>query len=70
MAALALLGVDSVGCPRPLRLKVWKRLGQDLDLQKLDAMTSMITFDELPATGAAILEGKVRGRIVVDMNDV
>jgi acrylyl-CoA reductase (NADPH) len=64
---VALLGVDSVGCPRDLRLEVWRRLGIDLDLSKLDAMTSMIGFDDLPATGAAILEGKVRGRVVVDM---
>jgi acrylyl-CoA reductase (NADPH) len=67
---VALLGVDSVGCPRPLRLKVWKRLGQDLNLKKLDAMTTKITFDDLPRIGADILNGKVRGRIVVDMRGV
>jgi acrylyl-CoA reductase (NADPH) len=64
---IALLGVDSVGCPRDLRLEVWRRLGIDLDRAKLDAMTSTIGFDQLPATGAAILEGKVKGRVVVDM---
>jgi acrylyl-CoA reductase (NADPH) len=64
---VALLGVDSVGCPRDLRLEVWRRLGTDLDLAKLDAMTSTIGFDDLPATGAAILEGKVKGRVVVEI---
>jgi acrylyl-CoA reductase (NADPH) len=64
---VALLGVDSVGCPRDLRLEVWRRLAQDLDLAKLDAMTSRIGFDDLPATGAAILDGKVKGRVVVDI---
>ena len=67
---VALLGVDSVGCPRPLRLKVWKRLEQDLDLQKLDAMTRVISFDDLQTTGAEILAGKIRGRLVVDMRGV
>ncbi|MFM9973590.1 MAG: MDR family oxidoreductase [Beijerinckiaceae bacterium] len=62
---VALLGVDSVGCARNLRLEVWRRLATDLDLGKLDAMTSVIGFDDLPATGAAILDGKVKGRIVV-----
>jgi acrylyl-CoA reductase (NADPH) len=62
---VALLGVDSVGCARDLRLEVWRRLGVDLDLARLDAMTSRIGFDDLPATGAAILEGKVKGRVVV-----
>ncbi|MGL4243302.1 MAG: zinc-binding dehydrogenase, partial [Beijerinckiaceae bacterium] len=64
---IALLGVDSVGCPRDLRLEVWQRLGTDLDTSKLDAMTRVIGFADLPATGAAILDGKVRGRVVVDI---
>jgi acrylyl-CoA reductase (NADPH) len=64
---VALLGVDSVGCPRPLRLEVWRRLGFDLDLAKLNAMTTTIGFDQVQETGAAILDGKVKGRIVVDM---
>jgi acrylyl-CoA reductase (NADPH) len=64
---VSLLGVDSVGCSRDLRLEVWKRLGTDLDLRKLDAMTSTIGFDDLPATGAAILEGKIKGRVVVEI---
>ncbi len=64
---VALLGVDSVGCSRDLRLEVWRRLGIDLDRTKLDAMTSTIGFDDLPATGAAILDGKVKGRIVVEI---
>jgi acrylyl-CoA reductase (NADPH) len=64
---VALLGVDSVGCSRDLRLEVWRRLGTDLDLAKLDAMTSTIGFDDLPVTGAAILEGKVKGRVVVEI---
>jgi acrylyl-CoA reductase (NADPH) len=64
---VALLGVDSVGCPRDLRLEVWRRLAADLDLAKLDAMTSTIGFDDLPAAAEAILEGRIRGRVVVDI---
>jgi acrylyl-CoA reductase (NADPH) len=65
---IALLGVDSVGCARDLRMEVWRRLGMDLDRAKLDAMTTVIGFDDLPATGAAILDGKVKGRIVVTIS--
>jgi acrylyl-CoA reductase (NADPH) len=64
---VALLGVDSVGCSRELRLEIWRRLGRDLDLAKLDAMTTTIGFDDLPATGAAILDGKIKGRVVVEI---
>jgi acrylyl-CoA reductase (NADPH) len=64
---VALLGVDSVGCPRELRLEVWRRLGTGLDLAKLDAMMTTIGFDGLPAAAASIIDGKVKGRIVVDI---
>jgi acrylyl-CoA reductase (NADPH) len=62
---VALLGVDSVGCPRPLRLEVWRRLARDLDMAKLDALTSTIAFDDIIPTASAIVEGKLRGRFVV-----
>lgn len=67
LRSVALLGVDSVGCSRALRLEVWRRLSLDLDLSKLDALTSHINFDQLLDTGAAILDGKVKGRVVVDI---
>ncbi len=67
LRGVSLLGVDSVGCSRDLRLEVWRRLAHDLDLSKLDAMTSRIGFDDLPSAGAAILEGRIRGRLVVDV---
>jgi acrylyl-CoA reductase (NADPH) len=67
LRGVALLGVDSVGIAREPRLEVWRRLGEDLDLAKLDAMTSRIGFEDLPATGAAILAGQVKGRVVVDI---
>ncbi len=64
---VALLGVDSVGCPRALRLEVWRRVAQDLDMAKLDALTSTIAFDDIIPTASAIVEGKLRGRFVVKM---
>ena len=67
LRSVALLGVDSVGCSRALRLEVWRRLSLDLDLSKLDALTSHINFDQLLDTGVAILDGKVKGRVVVDI---
>jgi acrylyl-CoA reductase (NADPH) len=66
---VALLGVDSVGCSRPLREEVWRRLGQDLDMAKLAAMTETIGFAEIIPTAEKILAGQVRGRIVVDIRN-
>jgi acrylyl-CoA reductase (NADPH) len=65
LRGVSLLGIDSVMCPQPARRQAWKRLSSDLDLGKLDKMTSEITLDQVLGMGNSILEGKVRGRIVV-----
>jgi acrylyl-CoA reductase (NADPH) len=63
---VALLGVDSVSCPTPIRNEAWKRLGSDLPLGLLDAMTSVEPMTKLPELAEAILAGAIRGRIVID----
>jgi acrylyl-CoA reductase (NADPH) len=65
---VTLAGVDSVMRPKPDRVEAWTRLARDLDLAKLDAMTSRAGLADLPALAADILDGKVRGRVVVDVN--
>lgn len=65
LRGVSLLGIDSVNCPRPIRLEAWNRLASDLDRGKLEALTSQIDLDGVIDAGAAILEGQVRGRIVV-----
>lgn len=64
---VALLGVDSVMCPKARRIEAWHRLARDLDRTKLASLTTTIGFDELPATAVAILAGQVRGRVVVEI---
>jgi acrylyl-CoA reductase (NADPH) len=68
LRGITLAGVDSVMCPAPRRQEAWKRLASDLDLKRLDTMTERAVLADLPALGAAILGGKVRGRVVVDVN--
>ena len=65
LRGVALLGIDSVMCPQPLRREAWKRLATDLDRRKLAAMTSEINLDDVAHAANEILSGKVRGRIVV-----
>ena len=67
LRGVTLAGVDSVMAPLALRQQAWARLATDLDLAKLAAMTTTIGLAEVPATCAAILEGQVRGRVVVDV---
>ena len=63
-----LLGIDSVMCPKPKRLEGWRRLARDLEIEKLDAMTVVEPMSKVPQLAQEILEGKVRGRVVVDVN--
>ena len=63
-----LLGIDSVMKPYPARLEAWRRIATDLPMDKLEAMVHEAQLADLPALGAAILEGQVRGRVVVDVN--
>jgi acrylyl-CoA reductase (NADPH) len=65
LRGVSLLGIDSVMCPLPLRQEAWLRLETDLDRAKIAAMVSEIGLDGVIAAGREIVEGRVRGRIVV-----
>jgi acrylyl-CoA reductase (NADPH) len=65
LRGVALLGIDSVMCPQKTRREAWNRLASDLDRGKLAAMTSEVSLGQVQDFGAAIIEGRVRGRIVV-----
>ena len=62
---MSLLGIDSVQCPKNRREEAWRRLDSDLDRGKLEAMTTQIGLADVIETAGRILEGRVRGRIVV-----
>lgn len=68
LRGVTLYGIDSVMAPQTLRLEAWARLARDLDPAKLEAITREIGLGDAIATAGALLEGKVRGRVVVDVN--
>ena len=63
-----LLGIDSVMQPYDNRLRAWERIATDLPMDKLEAMIQAATLSDLPQLGADILQGQVKGRVVVDVN--
>ena len=65
LRGVCLLGIDSVMCPIEPRKAAWNRLARDLDPAKLSEITHEIGLDQVIASGAKILAGQVRGRIVV-----
>ncbi len=68
LRGVTLYGIDSVMAPKALREQAWARLAQDLDLAKLDSLVHEIPLAGAIAAGADILAGKVRGRLVVNVN--
>lgn len=63
-----LLGIDSALCPVERRKQVWARLCSDLPLDKLDVITTVAPLADLPRLSDDILAGRVRGRVVIDVN--
>jgi len=66
LRGVTLVGVDSVMCPRVDRVEAWSRLTQDLDVDKLEFLTEEIGLSQVIERAAALIEGRIRGRVVVD----
>ncbi|MDZ7810980.1 MAG: MDR family oxidoreductase [Arhodomonas sp.] len=65
LRGVTLAGIDSVMRPQSDRIEAWRRLGELLDPEQLDAITHTIGLEEAIDKAGELLEGKVRGRIVV-----
>lgn len=68
LRGVSLLGVNSVTRPRDERVAAWERLSRLLDLNEIDASTPEIGLEEAIGGAHDLLEGKIRGRVVVDVN--
>lgn len=67
LRGVKLIGIESVLCPREKRIEAWRRLVQDLDVEKLDSMATIIGLDEAISYSEALISGKIRGRVIVDV---
>jgi acrylyl-CoA reductase (NADPH) len=67
LRGISLLGIDSVMKPKAARLVAWERLARDLDRAKLAELSTTIGFDEVIETAPRILQGKLRGRVIVEI---
>ena len=68
LRGITLYGIDSVMAPFALRQAAWQRLAQDLGLAKLEALTQEIPLSAAVQAGSDILAGRIRGRVVVNVN--
>jgi acrylyl-CoA reductase (NADPH) len=68
LRGVSLLGINSVTRPFAERQQAWQALADTLDLAALDTITTEIGLDAAIPAARDLLEGRVRGRIVVDVN--
>ena len=68
LRGVTLAGIDSVYCPKPRRMQAWELLAQHLDKNSLHALTAEIRLDEVIDLAPQMLAGKLKGRIVIDVN--
>ena len=68
LRGVTLVGVNSVTAPRERRVRAWAALAKELDPKKLDAMTTEISLGDAIGRAQDVIDGKVRGRLVVDVN--
>jgi acrylyl-CoA reductase (NADPH) len=67
LRGVKLIGINSVTASATRRAEAWLRLSRDLDLAKLNNLTSHAPLDDVPAIAADIIAGKIRGRVVIDL---
>jgi len=68
LRGVSLIGVDSVMCPKELRLEAWQRLEQDLDLTLLNNIAEEIGLTDAMGVSKDLISGRIRGRRIVDVN--
>ncbi|MDC0474563.1 oxidoreductase [Hyphomicrobiales bacterium] len=67
LRGVSLVGIDSVMAPIAKRERAWERLSKDIDMEKLSKMVVETTLDEIINFGQSIIDGQVRGRVVVNI---
>ncbi|MBV1833356.1 acrylyl-CoA reductase (NADPH) [Novacetimonas pomaceti] len=69
LRGITLHGIDSVMCPREQRMAAWARLERDLDPALVDSMCEEISLRQAITTAPQLLEGNIRGRLVVSTHN-
>ena len=65
LRGVTLAGVDSVMAPLSLRRQAWDRLAQEVDRNLLEDMVEDISLDDCMERARDLMDGRVRGRLVV-----
>ncbi len=68
LRAVNLLGIDSVRCSRERRISAFERLARDVSPQLIESLVGVAPLADVPRLAHEIVDGRVRGRLVIDVN--
>lgn len=68
LRGVTLAGIDSVMRPTEDRVEAWERIASLLDTSVFEEVANMISLEDVVDTASALISGKVRGRVIVDLN--
>lgn len=68
LRGVTLSGIDSVMAPQDRRQRAWKALAERVDPEQLARISRVAPMSELPSLANDILDGKISGRVVIDVN--
>jgi len=68
LRAVSLVGISSVYMATERRRTAWTRLAGELPMETLDRLTQTARLADVPALGEQMIDGKIRGRVVIDVN--
>jgi NADPH2:quinone reductase len=68
LRGVSLIGIDSAMCPMDVRRRVWHRLASEMKPAHLDSIAHRIRLDDIPRACQTLIEGRARGRFVVQVH--
>jgi len=68
LRGVSLVGIVSGSTPMDRRRAAWLRLARELPMETLDQITQVAPLDDVPALSESMIAGRIRGRVVVDVN--
>ena len=68
LRGVTLAGIDSVMRPIEDRVEAWERIASLLDTSVFEEVANVISLEDVVDTASALISGKVRGRVIVDLN--
>jgi alcohol dehydrogenase len=59
-------GINALYCSTHTKLDIWRKLSGDWKIPNMDWLSTEISFDEIPEQLPALLDGRTKGRIIIN----